>query len=71
MVPNQGASDKEMLKVITDKKLLSEIGNAERNGSTPGSLESYIILSQILILTLFTRIRSEVMPFVCQEINIH
>ena len=29
MVPNQGA----MLKVITDKKLLSEIGNAERDGS--------------------------------------
>lgn len=63
----------EILKVITDKKLLSEIGNAERNGSrdTAGFMASCIVLSQILILTLFTRIRSEILPFVCGEINIY
>jgi type I restriction-modification system DNA methylase subunit len=73
MMQNIKLTDKEMLKVITDKKLLSEIGNLEKNESKDIArfLASYIVLSQILFLRLFTRSRPNILPSITGEINIH
>lgn len=66
-------TDKDMLRVITDKKLLSEIGNLDENESVGVAqfLASYILLSQILFLRLFSRNRPDVLPKKEQKITHH
>jgi type I restriction-modification system DNA methylase subunit len=66
-------TDKEMLRVITDKKLLSEIGNLEKNESVDIArfLASYIVLSQILFLRLFSRTRPDILPKMERKITHH
>jgi len=66
-------TSKEMLRVITDKKLLSEIGNLEKNESEDISrfLASYIVLSQILFLRLFSRTSPGVLPKMEKKITHH
>ena len=61
MTENTTLTDQEMLKIITDKKLLSEIGHLDESGSinTARFLASYIVLSQILFLRLFSRSREK------------
>lgn len=57
-------TDKEMFQVITDKQLLSGIGHLDQNESVAASrfLASYIVLSQILFLRLFSRTKPEILP---------
>jgi len=66
-------TDKEMLRVITDKKLLSEIGNLDENESVGVAqfLASYILLSQILFLRLFSSTRPDILPKKEQKITHH
>ena len=62
MMQNVNLTDREMLRVIIDKKLLSEVGNIEetRSVDTTRFLASYIVLSQILFLRLFSRTRPDI-----------
>lgn len=66
-------TDREMLKVITDKKLLSEIGHLKKDKSTDVArfLASYIVLSQILFLRLFSRTRPDILPKTERKISHH
>jgi len=66
-------TDKDMLRVITDKKLLSEIGNLDENKSLDVAqfLASYILLSQILFLRLFSRTRPDILPKKERKITHH
>jgi len=66
-------TDNEMLRVITDKELLSEIGNLKKDESvdTARFLAAYIVLSQILFLRLFTRTRPEILPKMEGKITHH
>jgi hypothetical protein len=66
-------TDKEMLRVITDTKLLSEIGHLKATESTDVArfLASYIVLSQILFLRLFTRTRPNILPKAQRKITHH
>jgi hypothetical protein len=57
-------SDADALRVITDKKLLSGIGRLTPKETADASrfLASYILLSQVLFLRLFSRARPTVLP---------
>jgi len=61
---NVKLTEKEILQVITDKQLLSGIGHLNQKESLAASqfLASYIVLSQILFLRLFSRTKPEVLP---------
>jgi len=65
-------TDREMLRIITDKKLLTEIGNLKEVEAKEISrfMASYIILSQILFLRLFSRTRKDILPPLKGEITI-
>jgi len=64
LMENAKLSDNEMLRIITDKQLLSEIGHLKEKEAyeTARFLASYIVLSQIMFLRLFSRTRKEVLP---------
>jgi hypothetical protein len=64
LMENAKLSDKEMLRIITDKQLLSEIGHLTEKEAyeTSRFLASYIVLSQIMFLRLFSRTRKEILP---------
>jgi len=66
-------TDKEMLRIITDKKLLSEIGYLKEKEAyeTSRFLASYIVLSQILFLRLFSRTRKDMLPKMKGKITYH
>ena len=72
-IQNIKMTEKEMLQVITDKKLLSEIGNLDEKDSLDAArfLASYILLSQILFLRLFSRSRPDILPKKKQKITHH
>jgi N-6 DNA Methylase len=72
MMQNIRLTDREMLQIITDKKLVSEIGdlNEVRSIDTARFLASYIVLSQILFLRLFSRTRPDILPPKHGEIGI-
>lgn len=57
-------TEKTLLQVITDKQLLSGIGHLTQDESDHASqfLASYIVLSQILFLRLFSRTNPKVLP---------
>jgi len=57
-------TEKTLLQVITDKQLLSGIGHLDQDESDHASqfLATYIVLSQILFLRLFSRSNPQVLP---------
>lgn len=57
-------SDNEILKIITDKQLLSDIGHTKPKNANEISrfLASYILLSQVMFLRLYSRYRKDVLP---------
>lgn len=73
LMQNIKLTDKEMLNVITDKKLLSEIGHIDEKGAiyTSRFLASYIVLSQILFLRLYSRTRKDILPPIKGRITHH
>jgi len=73
LMQNIRLTDKEMLSVITDKKLLSEIGHLDEEGAVDISrfLASYIVLSQILFLRLYSRTRKYILPKIEGKITHH
>jgi len=73
LMRNIALSDKEMLRIITDKKLLSEIGNLKEKEATETSrfLAAYIVLSQILFLRLFSRTRKGILPRIKEKVTCH
>ena len=64
IMQNTKLTDNEMYQVITDEKLLTGLGNHKQETSVEIArfLASYILLSQILFLRLFTRTRSDILP---------
>nr|MDO8100094.1 N-6 DNA methylase [Candidatus Njordarchaeota archaeon] len=57
-------TDREMLGIVTDRRLLSGIGHLDEKGTaeTSSFLAAYIVLSQILFLRLFSRTRPDILP---------
>jgi hypothetical protein len=57
-------ADRQMLRIITDRKLLSNIGHlsASQNESAGKFLAAYIVLSQILFLRLFGSAQPHKLP---------
>jgi len=70
---NAKLTDKEMVQVITDKELLTGLGNhkEETSAEIARFLASYIILSQILFLRLFSTTRADILPFRKGKITPH
>lgn len=64
IMQNTKLTDNEMVQVITDEKLLTGLGNHKEESSIEIArfLASYILLSQIMFLRLFTRTRPEILP---------
>jgi hypothetical protein len=64
IMQNTKLTDKEMVQVITDKELLTGLGNhkPETSAEIARFLASYILLSQILFLRLFSSTRSDILP---------
>ena len=64
LMENIDLTDEAALRIITDKKLLSEIGHIDEkeNNKISQFLASYIILSQIIFLRLYSRTNQEILP---------
>jgi len=64
IMQNTKLTDTEMVQVITDKELLTGLGNhkEETSAEIARFLASYILLSQILFLRLFSRTRPDILP---------
>jgi len=73
IMQNINITEKEIIRVITDKKLLTGLGNLEQDASIDIArfLASYILLSQILFLRLFSRTRPDILPKYEDKITHH
>ena len=73
LMKNAALSDEDMLRIITDKKLLSEIGHLKDKEALETSrfLAAYIVLSQIMFLRLFSRTRKDILPKRERKISYH
>jgi hypothetical protein len=73
IMQNAKLTDREMVQVVTDKQLLTGLGNLKEETSAEISkfLASYIILSQVLFLRLFSSTRKDILPLRKGKITHH
>ncbi len=64
MMDSISLSDEKIVKIITDKELLSNIGHTDPKSADEIArfLSAYILLSQILFLRLYSRYHKDVLP---------
>ena len=64
MMNSISLSDNEIVEIISDKDLLSNIGHTDPKsaGEISKFLASYILLSQVMFLRLYSRYRKDVLP---------
>jgi len=64
MMESISLSDEQIVKIITDKKLLTDIGHTDPKSATEIGkfLSAYILLSQVLFLRLYSSFHKEILP---------
>ncbi|MEM3489733.1 MAG: N-6 DNA methylase [Nitrososphaerota archaeon] len=64
MMSKISLTDEQIVKIITDKKLLSNVGHTDPNSATEivRFLSAYILLSQTLFLRLYSQYRRDLLP---------